>query len=358
MRGGGETRYHFSMSDHSNEEFSGLTLIQDDDNDLTCEVYDEFHEALDTLYIQRNLSGRLNFLEAWPVAAQYLFGDELIENDSDGAKDLERRAVLEEEAEDRRIALLEIVENIHENSVHKGALQVEYVDETLKGLGRGLALLLYSEKIVNRFIPSSGDAVPEVTEQVISSSAVPQNPTTNIPDDIDVESLELGQPNDDMASLNKIGGTLKDPDERPRPSKGAFAPVDEPPPMDTLDAAAEDALDAIQPISVGSEVPPDAVLLPQEIQEPEPKADGPPMSPEESEYFRPNQWANEGTPGAESGKPVGEIKNDAMSGMKVSQKMSFVPAKKVGDADAEEKPKSGIIPVIGGSAKKPQDEEE
>lgn len=353
------------MNHNPDEQFSGLTLIQDDDNDLTCEAYDEFREALDILYLQRNLSGRLNFLEAWPVAAKYIFGDELIQNDDEGAEDLERRAVLEEEAEDRRLVLLEIAETIHEKSVHKGTLEVEYVEEIVKGIGRSLALLLYSEKIVDRFLPLSVDdvsAVPELSEgrKTGISSAVPQNPVSNTPDDIDIESLGLGQPNDDMASLNKIGGPLKDPDERSRTSGAVFAPVGgakvvasavSEPPKKGFDEV-EDELDAIQPISVGSEVPPDATMLPQE---PEPKADGPPMSPEESEYFRPNQWSNEGAPGADGGKPASDIKNDVMSGMKVSQKMTFMPSKKEDEKEAA--PKSGIIPVIGGSAQKPQGEE-
>ena len=363
----GETRYHFSMSSNSEEEFSGLTFIQDDNNDLTCEAYDALCDALDTLYLMKNLSGRLNFLEAWPIVAERIFGDELIQCDTQGTDDLERRAVLEEEAEDRRIALLEQAQEIRGNSVHKGVLQIEYVEKTVKEMGRDLALLVYSERIVNRFAPLEADAAAaDVIEQpaVAAAPAVPQNPVSNIPDDIDVASLELGQPMDDMASLNKVGKT-EEPDERARPKRGAFAPVEEPKPEIEPTAPEaeekpkpsfdeyEDEFDAIKPISVGSDVPPNAKPVPPEQEEKKP--DGPPMSPEESEYFRPNQWSNDGAPGSDSGTQVKEIKNDAMSGIKVSQKMTFTPSKPEGEE--EEAPKSGIIPVIGGASQKPQDEE-
>ena len=362
------------MNNNTDTEFTGLGMIQDDNNELTCEAYEEFRNALEILYIRGNLGGRLNFLEAWPVAAQRIFGDELIAQDRDGTTDRERRGVLEEEAEERRLALLEHASDVHEKSVDRGSLLVEYVEKVVKELGRDLALLVYSEKVVNRFIPvlaDGGASVLDSDEQMDAAApAVPQTPMQNIPDDIDVDSLGLEQPNDDMARLNTVGEKPEEQGTRRAP-RGAFAPEEETNPVEQggetstpdLDASkpslddVEDELDAIQPISVGENVPEGAKPLPQEplmqqAAESESHNDGPPTSPQESEYFQPNQWNKS----ADDKPPPEPIQNDAMSGIKVSQKMSFVPAKK--ESDDGDKPKSSGIPVIGGSAKSDQAEGE
>ncbi|MGB0719506.1 MAG: hypothetical protein ACPGRX_03480, partial [Bdellovibrionales bacterium] len=79
---------------------------QSGENALTSEQYPAFCEALEVLYIKDNISGRLKFLEHWPAAAAYVFGDALIGFDTHGTQDRAARATLEGEAEDRRLDLL------------------------------------------------------------------------------------------------------------------------------------------------------------------------------------------------------------------------------------------------------------
>jgi len=217
------------LSDQNNIDAMNARQAQNvDDNRLVSEDYEEFHRALDILYLQGNLSGRLNFLERWPHVARYLFGDELIGFDHDGTKDVERRAALEIEAETRRLSLLDIVETFQARSVEKSVLQTEYVQKTVESLGRDLALLLYAPKIVDRFIAAPAPP-PIVQEDVVS-----------VANETPVEVR----------------------DELPPVAK-APEPVAAPavPPAQPIAPLEDDPLDSIHPISV--ERPADAVDLPE-----------------------------------------------------------------------------------------------
>ena len=161
---------------------------QSDENRLTAEVYEDFHEALDILYIKGNLSGRLKFLESWPDAGQLIFGQELIGFDHDGVSDLERRSALEDEAEERRLELLEIAQTLEEKSVDKSVLQIEYVEALVKKLDRDLALLFYSPKIVNRFIPPPPE--PEVVEDASEVEQQEMGAVSNDPLNTDQKDIE------------------------------------------------------------------------------------------------------------------------------------------------------------------------
>lgn len=125
------------------------------ENKLHSDRYEAFVDALETLYIRGNLSARIQFTRDWPAAAQFVFGEELIGFDTAGTPDRDRRSVLEDEAETRRLELCGLADTLEDRSVNKGALQIEYVDPLVKRLGRELSLLLYSPRIVDRFLPPS-----------------------------------------------------------------------------------------------------------------------------------------------------------------------------------------------------------
>ncbi len=152
------TQYYNSSQAPEADDLSGGA-----DNALLAECFDEFREALETLYILANMAGRNNFNKKWPVVAQRVLGAELIDYDLNGTKDLERRAALEMEAETRRIELLEMLDGVEDKSVYAGALQIEYVQRLIGSLGREMALYVYSKPIVNRFIPPSEEEAVEVS---------------------------------------------------------------------------------------------------------------------------------------------------------------------------------------------------
>lgn len=128
---------------------------------LTSDVYDDFKESLEVLYVLANISGRIKFAGAWPHAARYVLGDELLKYDREGVQDREHRSQLERAAEERRITLLSVLDTLEEKSVVYGALQMEYINALILEWGRDFALNIYSARIVDRFIaPPDIEAVP------------------------------------------------------------------------------------------------------------------------------------------------------------------------------------------------------
>jgi hypothetical protein len=143
------------------------------DKKLTSDRFDDFREALEVLYVIANLSGRLQFVKRWPEAGPYILGEQLMEFDREGAKDRDLRAQLETEAEERRLALLEILDSLEENSAQKGSLQIEYVETLVKSLGRPLALCIYADRIVDRFIAPPPPPPEEIKEEAEAIVEVP-----------------------------------------------------------------------------------------------------------------------------------------------------------------------------------------
>ena len=365
----------------SDEQFTGLTYIQDDNHNLLSETYEEFIEAVDILYIRGNISGRLKFLEAWPVAAHHIFDSELIDYDCNGVQDVEHRASLEVAAEERRIALLEKTEGLQDKSVDRGSLVVEYVQGLVEEMGRDLALMLYSHKIVDRFIP------PEESEEDVENDAPARDPVADAAkgmDSFDIDTanadlsdelLEIPEVSDDMQRLNDVNRRSEQEEtkrvERPvqvgvpgivppapgQPgSQNAQAQDESPSPEDPSQPSLEDdPLDAIKPIAVNpapEDDEPEALFVadvdkPEAPEPPPPPAAADPQDPSESGHVQPNQWQS-ATPKSQE-QP---IENDAMKGIQASQKMTFVPASPDGDNAEPEKPS---IPVIGDD-KKPSDE--
>ncbi|MGH1399031.1 MAG: hypothetical protein ACRBCT_07445 [Alphaproteobacteria bacterium] len=185
---------------------------------LLSEELPAFLEALEILYIRDNVSGRLGFVKAWPAAAVYVFGAELMGFDRDGVSDPGRRAVLEDEAEERRLVLVGFAEEVEEKSRHQGALQAEYVQGVVERLGRDLALLYYDAAIVERFLPKA-PAVEEVAEfaaapeDVViheSHSFVPEAPASKAPPVVPVVGETMPNPvvEPEVVKPKTVSGTM------------------------------------------------------------------------------------------------------------------------------------------------------
>ncbi len=135
--------------------------------------FEAFHDALETLYIKHNISGRLKFAVQWPAAAAYIFSETLMKFDREGTEDRLHREELEHEADERRLKLLDIAAEYKDKSVEDGMLQMAYVEPLVRHLGRGLALRYYSETIVSRFLSAppgdlaagAADGAPQRSDQ-------------------------------------------------------------------------------------------------------------------------------------------------------------------------------------------------
>ena len=232
------------------------------ENKLHGERYEAFLDALQTLYIKGNLSARIMFTKDWPSAATYIFGEELLRFDADGGVDRDRRAILEDEAEGRRIDLEETARKIEDLSVNKGVLQLEYVGPLVQGLGRELSLLIYSARIVDRFIPPPPKIEPEVkaetaapAERPVAAPLPPPPPSAPLPAPVapQEERTMAVNPMDDIMPISL---------EQPRPA--AENPVE------------VNSAQARPPEASPPEVREDVVLTPAA---PPPAAAPPPVTP-------------------------------------------------------------------------------
>ena len=179
-----------------------LSPTANPDHRLTSEKLDAFKEALEVLYLIANRSGRVHFAKNWPVAAGYLMGDVLLEYDREGAPSREECAELESAAEDRRIALLDILDTLEDKSVEEGALQTEYVQTLIEKFGRDMALLIYAPKIVDRFAPPP----PGESAQALQDPPPPPAPEPPIEEppveDLPVEPPPLADPLEDVKPID------------------------------------------------------------------------------------------------------------------------------------------------------------
>lgn len=177
-------------------------------------------DALETLYLLENQSGRIKFYAAWPKIADYVFGLELIGFDRDGTADKDRRNALEQEAEARRIALLDIADGLEEKSADKGVLQTDYVRDVLAGFGRDLALHFYAPEIVERFCGAPPAPILEEDAAVSDSLKEPEPEPEAIPNEelenISIEDAQQAD-SDTMETLEKIELFAKTEDAEPKP---------------------------------------------------------------------------------------------------------------------------------------------
>lgn len=222
-------------------------LPEQPENRLTSPRFDEFREALEVLYIIANMGGRINFAKDWPYAAVYVLGEQLMQFDHEGTPDRELRSELEVQAEQRRIALLESLDMLEEKSAKAGALQVEYVQDFVRSLGRDLALYVYAEKIVDRFIPPPPPLEKEmvVEPEPVAQIETPAEPAYVPPPVISAPSEVVPIATPAAPNLSAI----------PAPS-----PAEE---EEFVSKIADDPLAIVQPISVTPPlVPPVAPVAP------------------------------------------------------------------------------------------------
>lgn len=139
---------------------------------IYAESWDAFLDALECLYIKDNISGRLKFRDQWQHAAHYLFGDDLMAHDADGTLDTQARHRCEEEALERRAALLQMLEDLEEKTVEGSAIKVSFVRDLIAQIGQDLARYIYSQRVMEAALPSK-EAPPE-REQPPSPVAAPE----------------------------------------------------------------------------------------------------------------------------------------------------------------------------------------
>ncbi len=155
---------------------------------LLSEQYADFKEALEVLYIEGNINGRQRFTKKWPDVAAHVLGDALIEFDDKGVLNdaqREQRENLEDEAEERRLALITLISPVLEESVHEGVLKIEYVTNIIHQVGRKIAFLIFNDEIVEK-----------LSEQPAS---LPHEQAQNVNDADEGEAvIKQGQPEQDM----------------------------------------------------------------------------------------------------------------------------------------------------------------
>lgn len=130
------------------------------DKKLLSEKYEAFCDALDRLYIPRNISARLTFMQTWPAAAHYIFSEELITIDTEGGGAPDQKTRLEKYAISQLEEFKTIAFTVEEKSVVKGVLQKDYVDSLIHRLGRDLSLYIYDPRFVDVNFPVA-EPVPE-----------------------------------------------------------------------------------------------------------------------------------------------------------------------------------------------------
>lgn len=155
------------------------TTTQDDDlalaekPRLVSEKFEDFHEALQVLYIPANISGRLKFLENWPAVAAYIFPEDLIRRDTEGTDTAQSMETLIEKSQERQIELLEIAEEFEDKAVLDGILQKEYVAALVEKLGVELAELYLDREVIEKAAPK---AVPPPPEEKSTEVEEPSQP--------------------------------------------------------------------------------------------------------------------------------------------------------------------------------------
>jgi len=119
---------------------------------LLSDVFVAFKDSVEAITMLSNLSGRLSFVKQWPHAAEFVLGAQLMGFDRDGTQERELWAQLEEEAEARRLGLVELFQTLEKDSVFEGSLQLDYIKDVVMALGRDIALYVYGGHLVDRFI--------------------------------------------------------------------------------------------------------------------------------------------------------------------------------------------------------------
>jgi len=184
---------------------------------LFAEKFKDFLAALEALYIRGNISGRNHFRADWPQGAAHVLGPELVKYDEEGTDDKDHRSKMEGEAEERRLALVEILVEVEEKSAHAGAMDLEYIEGVVKPLGRKLALYVYDQGVVDRIIPPvPGEDDKEEGQEDNEQNAAPPSPPQEeeiappVPEPVpldDVKPIDVSQPPKPPAAPSPTAGS-------------------------------------------------------------------------------------------------------------------------------------------------------
>jgi hypothetical protein len=233
--------------------FPDLPLASDDYK-LLADQYPVFLEALELLYVGENLSGRLMFLKEWPHAAQFIFGFELIEYDIKGTQDIARRRVLEDEADGRRVQFLDLLTDIENKSVDKGALKKQHIEYVVNTIGLEASQYIYAARTLEKLYPSiqPPEQVPEqapMPEQPVAAPPPPPPPAPPMPPPAPPAPAPV----------------LSEPEIKLGPRVPAYKPYgDQVLPTPPPEPPAPEPLPVIEEVAAPAEVPPEMIQPEQE----------------------------------------------------------------------------------------------
>jgi hypothetical protein len=240
------------------------------ERELFSEKKDSFLDALECLYIPNNPGARNSFADKWPDAAVVIFDDELVQFDYNGAKTDEeraRRTELELMAEERRMQMLDLFDNIEARLVQQGSLQLEALTALMAELNRPIAEYLFAERFVEKYFPSAGEkALPSEdidSEKSKKDTSYAPSPSlllkTNTKPEAhrqivrNIVNVSDIVPEKAMDSIGHVDHSYKA--STPHYSEGGTADNEDD--MSWLDTAEEDEFGDVKPIMVGeSNVPP------------------------------------------------------------------------------------------------------
>jgi len=356
------------MSDTPPTTSSADDLPVESENKLTSEQFDEFNEALEVLYIIGNLSGRVQFAQAWPEPAKHVLGAELIQCDVEGTQDRDHRLELEKEAEERRLELLEFMDSVEDKSVEEGALQIDYVSGAIAKMGRPMALLIYGQKIVDRFAPPTAEELAAAAEQEKSEEQSETSPEDSSSEDASAEAGHPQEPDQVPTPSPVVEPIMQEPSAPPPPpgvdSLETVKPIDMSPPVAAPSPPApEQPVQEAQVQSlktpIADEIRPIDTPAPIE-QAPPALVEPPPLAPVEQPPVTPIEQA---PPAPVEPPPRTPVEQPPMQpeqqppAMPVEQQAQSAPPAPVDPAQDPSKQASGTIQFVS-SKKDPKDEGE
>ena len=262
----------------------GLTVVkQEDENKLLCDDYEKSLDIVESLYIPKNLGGRINFAKNQPTLAQRILGEELIKLDQEGAEDRKARMVLEKEAAIRHNEFIELVINLEKKAIVKNELQLDYIENTIKDLGREVALMFLHSRFVDRVFPPPPPEEEKVQEQSEVAEQQEQSEDSN--------KENLSEDKKKQGLLGRLKGKVKDLNKNTNDEETVSSSQEEPQEHieDLQGTGVEESIEEIEEDQVESELEPQSEEMSVENM---PQEDMPAESDEPSEEKRPEQ----GTP--------------------------------------------------------------
>ena len=241
---------------------------QSEEDSIFTEHWRDFVDAVECLYIQDNLSGRLKFREEWAYAAHLVLGSDLLQHDQEGTLEKEERVEQEEVAELRRMALVEIFETLEQDTIEDGDVKVSYVRDLIERLGRGIVEYIYKPAILEKIDPSDAPSSPAVANKKEESAPPPPSSQSSearedtLP--VTLPVIPRPTPNEDKITVRQSEPSLSSPQapaDRKRLPKRRRSNVDPAPPLAELPSLQDDDLTSMV-AEPKSEAPDDAKELP------------------------------------------------------------------------------------------------